>query len=655
MTQSIRVYLCECGPIIKGAMDLDLLAERLDALPEVDEVVRHATLCSPDGREWLTKDLALHADSRAVIAGCSPREHGDTFLAAAREAGVNPYLLALASIREQAAWVTADREAALDKAELLVRAALRRVAAQQPLEEQDIDCNTDVLIVGGGVAGLSAARLLAQADRSVTLVERTAAIGGRAALLSDLYPGLECASCVLEPLMDDVLHHEKVEVLTLSELTGVLGFHGNFTAQIRKRARPVNPEVCYGCYTCHEACPVSVPNPLDGGLSEHKAIHVPYTGALPNVSVVDEAHCLKLQGEECDAGVGACPFGAIDFSATQQDVERQVGAVIVASGGQCQLPSEWSGRTKVIDTCTLERMLSSAGPTGGEPQLPGHEPPRSVALIHDPGQGQGQGQGSPGSNASADAQLRAMTVQKLVGLLRKKLPDVELHEVLFAGAPYAAPAAGAGERPTRHWLSATDRVAAIEDTSAGARIEFTRLGEPEVLTVDLAVVAPSMRGAETNPGLGALLGAVTTPSRFFRAEDPLLSPFRAGPGGVFVAGCAGRPMDIGESTATAAAAAGGVLSALIPGRRLSLTPTSARVDAERCGSCRTCLSVCPFQAVQIDEETNQAAVNELICRGCGCCAAACPSNAIAALHYTDDQLNAEMSALLGRDFGDEKR
>ncbi|MFH2006219.1 MAG: FAD-dependent oxidoreductase [bacterium] len=639
----IRVYLCECGPILKGAMDLDLLAERLIGLPEVEEVVRHATLCSPDGREWLTGDLAKRGDRPTVIAACSPREHGDTFLAAARAAGVNPYLLALASIREQVAWVTPDREAALRKAELLVRAAVRRAAVQQPLEEQDIDCNTDVLVVGGGVAGLTAARLLAQADRNVILVEQTAAVGGRAALLSDLYPGLECASCVLEPLMDDVLHHEKVKVLTCSELTGVLGFHGNFTAQIRRGARPVNPELCYGCYTCHGVCPVTVPNPNDGGLSERKAIHVPYTGALPNVSVVDE-HCLRLRGEECDACVTACPFGAIDFSAMPQDVEFQVGAVIVASGAECRLPAQWCGQTSVIDTATLERMLSSAGPTGGEPQLPGQPPPRSVALIHDPG--------AQDQNAAADAQLRAMTVQKLAGLLRKKLPDVELHELLTAGTPYAAPAPGAGERPTRHWLSPTDRVAVVEDTPEGARIEFTRLGKPESLTVDLAVVAPPMRGTEANPELGALLGAVTTESRFFRAEDPLLSPFRAGPDGVFVAGCAGRPMGIGESAATAAAAAGGVLSALIPGRRLSLTPTSARVDAERCGSCRTCLSVCQFHAVQVDAETNQAAVNELICRGCGCCAAACPSNAITALHYTDDQLNAEMNALLESDFGE---
>ncbi len=238
-TARARVYVCECGPILKDAMDLDALSERIGADPDVSEVVRYATLCSPDGKEWLAQQMAEHPDERVVIAACSPREHGETFADAARKAGINPYLIGLASIREQAVWVTPNRDEALEKAHHLLLATLRRVVRQEPLEEKDIDCLTDVLVLGAGVAGMTAAKLLAEAGRKVTLVETSPAVGGRAALLSDIYPGGECASCVLEPMMDEVLHHDNVELFTQSVLDELLGFLGNFTARIRRHSRPV--------------------------------------------------------------------------------------------------------------------------------------------------------------------------------------------------------------------------------------------------------------------------------------------------------------------------------------------------------------------------------------------------------------------------------
>jgi heterodisulfide reductase subunit A2 len=643
-TARARVYVCECGPILKNAMDLDALSERIGAEAEVTEVVRHATLCSPDGKEWLAQQMAQHPDERVVIAACSPREHGETFAAAARAAGINPYLVGLASIREQAAWVTPDPDAALDKAHRLLLATLRRVVRQEPLEEKDIDVLTDVLVLGAGVAGLTAAKLLAEAGRKVTLVETSPAVGGRAALLSDIYPGGECASCVLEPMMDEVLHHDNVELLTESALEELLGFLGNFTARIRRRARPVDPEVCYGCHTCHEACPVSVDNPFDGGLSQHKAIHVPYTGALPNVSIVDEAHCLKIAGETCDACVNACPFGAIDFSAAESVVERRVGAVIVATGGDSALPARWRGGSRVIDASTLERLLSSAGPTGGLVQLPGQDPPRSIALILDPG-------GPPDRATPEDTKLRTLTINKVVDQLSEKLPEAQLHELAFIYGPHSASGgSSSGSPPRRLWLSPSDQIGPVEEIDAGVRLNYTRRGVPEAMDVDLLVVLPPLRGAEGNAPLGEILGVVTSAQGFFEPADPVLAPYRASLDGIYVAGCARSPMDVAETAAAAAATTGGVLSALIPGRRLPLTPISASVDAQRCGRCHSCVVACPFQAVQMDAETGAASVNELLCRGCGCCAAACPCGAMTAQHFTDLQLIAELGGLID-DFG----
>ncbi len=638
-TPRARVFVCECGPILKDAMDLDELSERIGQDESVTEVVRHATLCSPDGKEWLAEQLAAHPDERVVIAGCSPREHGETFAAVARKAGVSPYLVGLASIREQAAWVTPDKTEALSKAHRLLDATLRRVLRQEPLEEKDIDCLTDVLVLGAGVAGLAASKLLAEAGRKVTLVERSPAIGGRAALLSDIYPGGECASCILEPMMDEVLHHEDVELITRGVLEDLLGFLGNFTARIRVKARVVDPEACYGCHTCHEACPVDVDNVYDGGLSQHKAIYVPYTGALPNVSVVDEDHCLRFQAQDCDACVQACPFGAIDFSAEDTTEERRVGAVIVATGGASELPARWSGLPRVIDASTLERVLSSAGPTGGEIQLPGMEPPRSIALILDPG-------GAPSSITAEDTKLRALVLAKIVEQLHEKLPEAQVHELAFIYGPHSAsPATPVSQGPRRLWLSPSDTVGPVEEVDSQVRLGFTRRGQPESLEVDLLVVVPPLRGADGNTPLGQRLGILTDKLGFFESADSILSPYRSSLDGVYVAGCARGPMDVGEATAAAAAAAGGVMSVLVPGRRLALTPIAARVDAAVCGHCRSCVVACPFQAIHMDDEEG-AQVNELLCRGCGSCAAACPSGAMKAQHFTDEQLHAELGGLI---------
>ncbi|MFC1853341.1 FAD-dependent oxidoreductase, partial [candidate division CSSED10-310 bacterium] len=166
---------------------------------------------------------------------------------------------------------------ATEKADSIIRAAIFRCLHQVALSEKEIECLTDVLIVGSGVAGLTAAYLLAEAGRRVYLVEKRPAVGGTAVLLGDVFPNLECASCMLEPLMDDVLHHPLIEVLPYSEVTEILGYFGNFQVSIKRKARHVSEDGCFGCRTCHDVCPVQVPNQeYDFGLSKRKAIYIPY-------------------------------------------------------------------------------------------------------------------------------------------------------------------------------------------------------------------------------------------------------------------------------------------------------------------------------------------------------------------------------------------
>ncbi len=641
----VRVYLCECGPIIKDALDLDGLGEHLNQSPEVEAVLRHGTLCSEDGRRWMAEDLSGHPDARVVVVGCSPREHGHTFMEVCCRAKINPYLLTMANIREQCTWVTSGKEQAAEKAQTIARAAVARVEQQIPLEERFIDTNTDVLVLGAGVAGLTAAQMLADGDRRVILVERTPAIGGRTAMLSDVFPDMECASCMIEPLMDEVLHHPRIEVLTHSEVEEVLGYVGNFTVQVRKRARHVDPEACYGCRTCHAACPVEVLNENDNGLSKRRAIYIPYEGALPNATLIDESHCLHFKGEDCDVCVGACPFGSINLEERDEIVERQVGAIVLATGAIPKPLDIADDDAHAISAMTLERLLNSAGPTGGDLYLPGFSPPRSIALIHCADE-------AGYAPAQACSKICCMSFAKYVRQIREKLPECEIHQLMWErcvggkGFKEFADASEGTPGLNRIGLVAEDRIDAVMQNAGKVEISYSRGGKGEVLAVDLAVVSPPMTGSPSVASLAALLRVDIDGDGFVKEEHERLRSFRTRMEGVLVAGCARGPGDIQDASSQGAAAAGSVLSALVLGRQLRVEPTTATVDGQMCGACHTCVVTCPYNAVSFDKDGDTAAINELLCRGCGSCAAACPTGAIVHRHFTKDQLRAEIDALL---------
>lgn len=640
----VRLYICECGPIIKEALDIDFLARSFEREDDVEEVITYSTLCSEEGRKWMAEEIAAHPDSRVVVAGCSPREHGATFMEVCRQAAFNPYLFAMANIREQCAWVTPDRHQASAKAERMIRAAVARVKRQEPLDEREIDCNTDAMVIGSGVAGLTAARLLADGGRRVYLVEKSPAIGGRTALLGDVFPDLECASCMLEPLMDEVLHHPNIECLTYSEVEGVLGFFGNYTVRIRKNARHVDLDGCYGCGSCHAACPEEQPSEFDAGLSKRKAIHIPYAGALPNVSLIDDGSCRHFRGEECSACVEACPFGNVDLDTRDEVTERQVGAIVIATGAEPQEYGEGGSSPRVLTAMALERLINASGPTGGEIRLPGQDAPRSVALIHCVDE---KGCGP----AEACSKVCCMSFAKYVHQISEKLPGCEMFQLVgdccVGGRGFREffKAATGKEGLQRISLGPKDRILGIDDQGDSVRVRYMGNGEEKELGVDLAVVAPPLVGREESRELGSILRLERSPDGFFLEDHPLLRSFRSRVDGVFVAGSAQGPKTIQEAAAHGAASAAAVLSALVPGRKLQIEPATAAVDESRCGGCSTCVLSCPYMAVSFDNESGVASVNELLCRGCGTCAATCPSGAIIARQFADDQLSAEMVAL----------
>ncbi|MFO7694670.1 MAG: FAD-dependent oxidoreductase [Vicinamibacterales bacterium] len=254
-TCRIGVYICHCGLNIASKVDVPALERYASTLPKVALAKTYKFMCSDPGQQLIREDLAKHGLTHLVVASCSPLMHEPTFRAVLQEAGVNPYLYQMVNIREQVSWVTKDLDRATQKAKLLLTAAVRRVALHDALQRSTVDVNPNVLVVGAGIAGISAALTLASAGKQVYLVEREPSIGGHMAHFDKTFPTLDCAACILTPKMTQVGKHKNIHLMAYSEVEEVSGFIGNFTVKVRRKASYVDTDKCTGCGTCWEHCP----------------------------------------------------------------------------------------------------------------------------------------------------------------------------------------------------------------------------------------------------------------------------------------------------------------------------------------------------------------------------------------------------------------
>lgn len=650
MAERIGVYVCECGPNIKDAMDLDEVVKFVQGLENVVLTKTFGLLCAEQGQELIGRDIEEHDLSRVVIAACSPKEHENTFRQCLEKAGLNPFLLQIANIREQCAWVVKDKTLATDKAKAIIHAAVRRVAYHEPLEIKEIECQPDALVVGAGIAGISAALTLAQKNRKVYLVEKLPCIGGKVARFEDVFPNLECASCILDPIMDEVLHNEHIEVLTWSEVQEVLGFYGNFLVKVNKKARFVDTETCIGCGACVETCPVKVTNEYNEGLDERRAIYIPYAGALPNVAVIDETHCLRWQGQACNACQEACPFGSIIYEETDQVRQLRVGAIVLATGfdlfDPTRAPQYGYGKSdNVYTSLEFERLVNSTGPTEGKILLRNGRVPEKIALVHCVGSRTSQFH----EHCSA---VCCMYLLKFAHQVNGKLPGASITGFYSDLCLPGKEAQGFFNRISREAnieLMHMKDPDSIEITQEAEKtmIRFTDIqGRSHGVAADMVVLAPAMEGARDAETMAKLFDISQGKGGFFAEESTTLAPVSTAMEGIFIAGCAQGPKDIQSSVAQGQAAAGRILSRLVPGEKLALEPVTADVTEDLCCGCKLCVGLCSYKAITCDDLKNNVAINKVLCRGCGVCAAACPSGAIQASHFTDVELCEEIRGLL---------
>jgi heterodisulfide reductase subunit A len=652
VAERIGVYVCECGPNIKDAIDLDEVVKFVQGLDHVVLTKAFGLLCAVDGQELIGKDIKEHNLTRVVIAACSPKEHENTFRQCLEKAGLNPFLLQIANIREQCAWVVKDKALATDKAKALIHAAVRRVVYHEPLEVKEIECQPDALVVGAGITGISAALTLAQKNRKVYLVEKLPCIGGKVARYEDVFPNLECASCILDPILDEVLHNEHIDILTLSEVQEVLGFYGNFLVRVNKKARFVDSGTCIGCGACVETCPVRVTNEYNEGLDERRAIYIPYAGALPNIAVIDKEHCLRWQGEACSACKEACPFGSIIYEETDQARQLRVGAIVLAPGfdlfDPAKAPQYGYGKIdSVYTSLEFERLVNSTGPTEGKILLRNGQVPENIALVHCVGSRTSQFH----EHCSA---VCCMYLIKFAHQVNGKLPAASITGFY---SDLCLPGKGAQGffnkivRDVNIQLMHMKDPDSIEITQEDEKtvIRFMDLqGKSRAVVSDMVVLAPAMEGARDAGTLAKLFDIAQGEGGFFVEEGTRLLPVATAMEGIFIAGCAQGPKDIQSSVAQGQAAAGRILSRLVPGEKLALEPVSAEVNKDFCCGCKLCVGLCSYKAITYDDVKQNVAINKVLCRGCGVCAAACPSGAIKASHFTDAEISEEIRGLVGQ-------
>jgi heterodisulfide reductase subunit A len=254
----IGVFVCHCGTNIGGKVNVDEVVAFAAKLDDVIVAKEYKFMCSDPGQDLIKKSIEDHGLNRVVVASCSPLMHEPTFRGATASGGLNPFFFQMSNIREQVSWVTLKPEEATKKAKALISAAVRRVALHDPLVKTEVPVRPEVLIVGGGIAGITAALNYAKSGKKVYLVEREASIGGHMSQLDKTFPTLDCSACILTPKMSEVGKHPNIELLTWSEVEEISGYVGNFKAKIRKKARYVAVDKCNGCGACWENCPTTV-------------------------------------------------------------------------------------------------------------------------------------------------------------------------------------------------------------------------------------------------------------------------------------------------------------------------------------------------------------------------------------------------------------
>ena len=452
--------------------------------------------------------------------------------------------------------------------------------------------------------------------------------------------------------MASVRSHENIELLTYSEVSDVSGYVGNFKVKIRKKPRYVDESKCTGCGTCQDKCPMKADSEFDFGIGTRKVIYTPFPQAVPNIPVIDRERCTYFLKGKCRACEKFCEAKAIDFEQTEKLIDLDVGSIIIATGfdsfDPTPMPQFGYGRyDNVITGFQFERMSSASGPTSGKILLKNGSEPRSIAILHCIG--------SRDLNYHEYcSRVCCMYSLKFAHLIREKIPDAEIYDLYIDlrcfGKGYEEFYNRLQEEGVNFIRGRAGEVTDIAETpeEKGRLVvicEDTLISRQRRLPVDMVILSNALEPRSDSSEVAKLFSISKSKDGFFMEKHPKLDPVATTTDGVFVTGCCQGPKDIPDTVAQASAAAARVMAMICKGS-VEIEAATAVIEEEFCSGCKTCISLCPYNAISFNEEKRVSTINEALCKGCGTCAAACPSGAITSRHFTVEQIIAQLEGVM---------
>jgi heterodisulfide reductase subunit A len=580
----IGVFICHCGVNIGGVIDVPELTEYAKTLPNVVHAEHNLYTCSEAGLATIEKAIREQNLNRVVVASCTPRTHEPLFKAKCKASGLNPYLFEMVNIRDQCSWVHAhEPKRATRKAEDLVRMAVAKAALLEPQTEPEVEVKDSSLVIGAGVAGMTAALSMANQGFKVYLIEKEKELGGITSRLYKLYPTLADSSEVIGPLAEAVKSHSSIELMTLTGLNDVSGYVGNFTASL------IGPE---------------------GGREVSVGTIIVASGA-----------------SNYAPPKGLYQYGVYDHVVTQRDLdemlkrgevgepERIVMIQCVGSRKGEIRPSGLEAFPK-SDTAELLRRILKARKEEGWPycsRICCMNAIKNAILVKER---------SPRTDVVV--LFGDLRVYKEYEDFYRRARDLEVRFVRHIEE--AAP------EITR--TSDGRLQVAAYDSLSGLEVKFLAdwvvLSTPIIPNKDEVLLARMLKVPIGNDG-------------FMMEAHLKLRPVDTNVDGVFIAGTVSGPKDVSESIISGEAAAARA-SILMGNRKVRADAITADVNEDLCVGCGLCEEICPYGAPKI--ENGKSKIREILCRGCGTCAAECPSQAISMRHYKDYQVLAQVKALL---------
>ncbi len=604
--KKVGIYICHCGGNISDHVDVERLADQVKGLPGVAVTHTNMFMCSDPGQELIQEDIKAGRINRVVVASCAPSLHELTFRGAIKRAGMNPYLYEHANIREQVSWVH-HGDAATAKAARLVAAAVAKAQDLAELAPIRVDAEAHATVVGGGISGLRAALDLGRRGIRVSLIEKSAFLGGQTARLDRLAPTGKLAEEAVRGLAEAVLADERIMVHGCSEIVGCEGYVGNFKLTVQRHGHTKPTPTC--------------------GLGDW----VPFSGLYLG-----------------DTGGGRT--WTIDS-----------GAIVLATGLSTYRPSPgefgFADFPAVVTLPEFIRLLATED-QGGRFFTAQNRRVRRLAFIHCVGSRQIPGIHEPREengrlNEHCSRTCCSAILQAAV-TVRSRYPETKIFDYYRDIRTYGRGQEEVYEAASRNnvlfFRYEPDSPPVVEKKTGGEWplsvrvVDTLTFGEELETEVDMVVLGVGIEAGPI-PELVEMMKLPVGADGFLQEVHPKLRPVELANTGILLAGTCQAPMDVGEACNAAQAAAVKSAALLIKGY-VELDPYVAQVDAASCTGQGRCVAVCPVEgAVQLVD--GKAVINPALCTGCGTCVGECPERAIDINGWTLEQYEHMVDAIVG--------